>query len=136
MTIEALLTEIRDELKLLNNKMAHIGGAVSAPATQGAPTTQEVPPAQPATPVQAPAPVQATAAPNAVKATARGKKSDAPAASAPIAYDTVKAAVQKAVAAGKRDAVVKLLATFDGAKNAQELKPEQYAQALEQLAAL
>jgi hypothetical protein len=133
MTLEAKLDAVIEELKMVNAKLAHIGVAAAAP--QGQANVQEVLPAERGDkPADIPAPSNATAAAAPAKAKAQGKKTDtqAPAAPAPVSYDTVKAAVQKAVAGGKRDAVVALLGTY-GAKNAQELKPEQYAEALAKL---
>ena len=116
MTIEALLTEIRDELRILNSKMAHIGGAsdalAEAPKTEApkAPKApKQTPPAAPAAPAAAPA--------------------------EKLEYPVVSAAVKAKVTGGKRDAVLKLLASYN-IGHAQELKPEQYAEFLGKINAL
>jgi len=114
MPIEAILIEIRDELRPLNARMAHIGGAAPADAPAAPKTTKGK---------QVEKPAEAPAAP--------AKASDA----VKLDYPTVSAAVKAKVIAGKREPVVTLLKAY-GVGHAQELKPEQYAEFLDKLNAL
>jgi len=111
MTIEATLAAILAELQAIN---ANTGGGEANLAATAA--------------VATPATAKATAGKGAAKAPPKAE----PAA---VTYDVVKAAVQAHVAAGRRTQVVAALAAL-GTKNAQELKPEQYVEALAALAAI
>jgi myo-inositol catabolism protein IolC len=123
-----ILEEIRDELRTLNAKLAHLGGALPLHATDRAP--------EPATKATKPPKGVVAGATEALAKAAQALEATTsptpvPASSAPLTYDDVKKVGLKLVQAKGRDAMVSVLAKFKGAdgqplKSAQEAKPEQY----------
>jgi hypothetical protein len=114
MTIEAQLKAIHEELVKLNGKFEHIGQVVDRPQLGDAKDA-----------------VMVSSKPAKAEKSAKGKDEEPRPA---IPYDKLSAAV-KGKAAKHRAAVVEVLGSY-GVKNAQELKPEQYAEVLAKIEAI
>jgi hypothetical protein len=123
MTIEAKLDAVIEQLKILNGKFEHIGGALPAghnddaerAAHQAGRKVTSVPPAAPKPEKQ----------PAAQKPAAKAEG---------VSYDVLKAAIQSR-AKTHRPALLKILEGYQ-VKSAQELRPEQYAEVLAKVEAI
>lgn len=124
MTIEDTLAVILAELRTLNGRMAHIGGAVvpSAPEVLKAAKAK----AQPAPKQPEPQPISKPLGADAPPPPPPGLPAATPTTTTTlVTYDQVKDAGLKLLRKGGREGVAKVFAPF-GINNAQEAKPEIY----------